>query len=147
MSLDEWLSSSWINAIEPSAGTIASLLAIADREIADASGESMSPDGRFGHAYGAIRALCEAALRAAGYVVPKSGRKHERVLQSLQFTIDGDWTAEVDFFDRARRLRHQTIYERTGVVQPRDADDLLATAKRLVTAVREWLRDRHPDLA
>lgn len=147
MSLDEWLSNSWIHPIAPSAGTIASLLAIADREIADASLEGMSPDGRFDHAYDAIRAMCEAALHAAGYVVPKGGRKHERVIQSLPFTVDGDWTAEVDFFDRARRLRHQTIYERTGVVQPQDADDLLATAGRLVIAVREWLRDRHPDLA
>lgn len=146
MSLQQWLDNAWLKRVTPSAQVVQSLLAIAEREIADASLEGISVDGRFDHAYDAIRSLCEAALHASGYAVPKGGRKHERVIESLKFTVDGPWTDEVDLFDRARRLRHQSIYERIGVVRQRDADDLLETARRLLEATREWLQDAHPGL-
>jgi hypothetical protein len=43
-------------------------------------------------------------------------------------------------------LRHQSIYDRTGVVQQADADDLLATARKLDAEVRAWLEEHHPEL-
>ena len=146
MSLQQWLDNAWLKRATPSAQVVQSLLAIAEREIADASLEGISADGRFDHAYDAVRSLCEAALHASGYAVPKGGRKHERVIESLKFTVDGPWTDEVDLFDRSRRLRHQSIYERIGVVRQRDADDLLETARRLLEATREWLHAQHPEL-
>jgi len=146
MSLQQWLENAWIIPIEPSAQVVGDLLAIADREIRDASLEGMSPDGRFDHAYDAIRSLCEVALHSCGYTVPKGGRKHERAIESLKFTFGNEWAEDVDFFDRCRRRRHQSIYERAGVAQPRDADDLLGAAKRLREEVREWLKRNHPNL-
>ena len=146
MSLQQWLDNSWITAVEPTARDVSNLLAVATREIADGSLDGMSPDGRFDHAYDAVRALCEVALHASGYVIPKGGRKHERLIESLKFTLDEQWTSEVDFLDRCRRLRHQAIYDRTGVVQQTDADDLLELAKRLDEAIRQWLQQHHPDL-
>jgi len=146
MSLQQWLDNAWIRSITPSMQMISGLLAVAEREIQDASLEGMSPDGRFDHAYDAVRSLCEVALHACGYAVPKGGRKHERAIESLRFTLGGHWTGDVDFFDHCRRQRHQAIYERAGVAQARDADELLAAAKRLNEEVREWLRKEHPDL-
>ena len=146
MSLQQWLDNSWISSVKPSAQVISDLSAIANREIADASLEGISPDGRFNHAYNAVRSLCEAALCATGYAVPRGGRKHERVLESLKFTLGGQWADDVDFLDRCRRWRHQTIYERPGVVQKQDADDLLEVAIKLNTQVREWLQNHHADL-
>ena len=146
MSLRQWLDNAWLKQITPSAQVVESLLAIAEREIGDASLDGISVDGRFDHAYDAIRSLCEAALRASGYDVPRGGRKHEHVIASLEFTVDGQWTDEVDLLDRARRLRHQSLYERIGVVQRQDADDLLATARRLLEATRRWLQETHPEL-
>ena len=146
MSLQQWADNAWIAEAQPSAQVIADLLAIAEREIADASLEGMSPDGRFDHAYDAVRSLCEAALHASGYMVPKDGRKHERVIGSLRFTLGGRWSEDADFFDRCRRRRHQATYERAGVAQLRDADELLEAAKRLNGAVRQWLREHHADL-
>jgi hypothetical protein len=146
MSLQQWLDNAWIKRVRPSGHVVESLLAIAEREIGDASLEGISVDGRFDHSYDAIRSLCEVALHASGYEVPRGGRKHERVIESLKFTVDGPWTDEVDLFDRSRRLRHQSIYERIGVVQQQDADDLLRTARRLLEGTREWLDKQHPEL-
>lgn len=146
MSLEQWRENSWLVEVKPSAQTLRDLVAIAEREIADASLGGISPDGRFDHSYDAIRCLCEAALHAVGYRVPKGQRKHERLVQSLQFTLAGKWIEQIDFLDRCRRKRHQSIYERSGVAQQRDADDLLATAKLLRGDVRDWLRRDHPQL-
>ena len=146
MSLQQWVDNAWITEIAPKARDVANLLAIAEREIADGSLEGMSPDGRFDHAYEGVRALCEAALHACGYQVPRGTSKHQRLIESLKFTIDADWTGEVDFLDLCRRRRHQSRYDRAGVVQQRDADELLATARRLDAEVRRWLREHHPEL-
>ncbi len=122
------------------------MLAIADRQIADAGLEGMSADGRFDHAYEAVRALCQAALHASGYAVPKRGDAHQRVLDSLKLTVGGDVGAKVDYFDRCRRLRHKTMYERADVVQRPETDKLLAAARELRDQVRQWLEEQHPGL-
>lgn len=146
MSLQQWLRNSWLRKIERSALEIANSLAIAEREISDGSLEGISPDGRFEHAYNAIRALCEVALHAEGFVVPKGQRPHERVIESLKFTLGEGYSDDVDFFDRSRRRRHQTTYDQPGTIQQRDADELLDAAKKLDTNVRSWLERNHPDL-
>lgn len=146
MSLQQWLANSWIRSLEPSRQEISNLLRIAEREIADASLEKISADGRFDHAYNAVRTLGEAALHASGYTVPRDARKHERTIESLKLTLDAEWVEEADYFDQCRRRRHQSLYERSGLTQARDADDLRRRAERLLTAVREWLQREHPQL-
>ena len=131
MSLQQWLENSWIRPTEPSREEVANLLDVAGRDIGDASLEGLSPDGRFAHAYNAARSLCEVALHASGYIVPKGTRQHERVIESLKLTLGGEWVEMADFFDRCRRWRHQSMYERIGVVQQQDADELLDAAKEL----------------
>jgi len=146
MSLQQWHENAWLNKVQPSRHTVASLLEKAERDIADASVEALSVDGRFGHAYDAVRSLCETALHAAGYEVPRGQRAHERVLESLKFTLGGPWVATADFFSQCRRQRHDLMYKRAGVSQQKDADDLLQSARSLYEAVRDWLRRKHPDL-
>ena len=147
MSLEQSLEKSWVNKTERSAHEVSNLLDIASREIADASLEGISSDGRFAHAYAAVRALCEIALHACGYTLPKGERKHERAIESLNFTIGPEWSNSVDFFDRCRRLRHRATLDCSGVAQPKEADDLLEEAQRLLDAVKVWLAEEHPDLA
>ncbi len=145
MSLTLWRDNHWIIDVERSAEHVADLLALAEREIGDAALSGISADGRFNHAYEAIRALCEAALLASGFATAKGSRQHERAIESLKFTIDGEWTTAVDFLDRCRRIRNQTIDERAGVVQAADADRLLDHARRLATALADWLGREHAD--
>jgi len=146
MSLQQWLDNAWIETTKRSAEAVSSLLGVADREIADASLTEISPDGRFAHAYTAVRGLCELALHATGYCVPKGARQHERVIESLKFTLGGVWVEEADFFDRCRRIRNESLYDRAGIVQHQDADELLAAARKLQVAIQDWLQSEHLDL-
>lgn len=146
MTLQQWRDNGWLAEVEPSKMEVANLLGIARREIADASLQGMSADGVFDHAYSAVRTLCQAALHASGFSVPKDSRQHERVIESLKFTLAGKWTQEADYYDQCRRTRHQSLYDRSGVAQPKDALDLLHSAKRLLEAVNQWLADNHSDL-
>ncbi|HUW32079.1 MAG TPA: hypothetical protein VM223_10740 [Planctomycetota bacterium] len=145
MSLQQWLENSWVVKVTPSAQVVKDHLAIADRELDDAAAVR-SADGNFGHAYDAVRALCEAAINAAGYEVPKGGRQHERLIESLRYTLGAACPEDVDYLDRCRRQRHKVKYERTGVVSRGDADQLLDAAKCLRSAVQTWLESNHPDL-
>ena len=146
MSLQQWLDNSWIKRTESSIEEVMSLLDIAAREIGDGSVEGLSLEGRFTHAYNAVRILCEVALHAEGYSVPKGGREHERTIDSLKFTLGGEWSEQVDYFDQCRRRRHQSLYERSGITREEDANDLLDAAVKLNVAIREWLKHRHADL-
>lgn len=143
MTLHEWRDNGWIREFEPSREEIANLLRLAERELSDASVTELSPDGRFDHAYAAVRVLCQVALHAAGFAVPKGGREHERVLDSLRFTLGGEWSKDADYFDQCRRMRHKSQYERSGVARERDATELLDAAKRLHVALKAWLTKEH----
>ena len=145
MSLQQWLENSWVVQVKPSPQAVKDHLAIADRELEDGAAVR-SADGKFGHAYDAVRALCEAAINAAGYQVPKGSRQHERLIESLKYTLGKACPDDVDYLDRCRRQRHKVKYERTGVVSRGDADELLDAAKRLRSAVQAWLESNHPDL-
>ena len=146
MSLEQWVANAWLKRVRPSPQDVANLLAIADREVGDASLEGISTDGRFTHAYDAARALAEAALHASGYDVPKGPQQHQRAIESLRFTVLGNLAERVDYLDRCRRMRHRTVYERVGTLQQRDADELLQAARALRDKVHDWLMSYHPDL-
>ncbi|MBM4030924.1 MAG: hypothetical protein FJ291_03965 [Planctomycetes bacterium] len=146
MSLEQWVANAWLKRVRPLAQNVANLLAIGDREIGDASLEGISTDGRFTHAYDAVRALAEAALHAGGYDVPKGPQQHQRAIESLRFTALSGLPAQVDYLDRCRRMRHRTVYERMGMLQQRDAVELLEAARALREKVRDWLMSNYPEL-
>ena len=146
MTLHEWRDNGWINEFEPSREDIANLLSLAERELSDASVTELSPDARFYHAYAAVRVLCQVALHAAGFAVPKGGREHERVLDSLRFTLGSEWSQDADYFDHCRRMRHKSLYERSGVARESDVSELLEAAKRLYVALEAWLAKEHRSL-
>jgi len=146
MSLKQWLDNSWIQKVGPSHAGVENLLEIARRQIADGSLQGMSPDGTFDHAYDAVRSLCELALHASGYRVTKGQNPHEHAIDSIRFTVGPEWSDLAAYFDICRRKRHKSVYERSGMVQQSDADELLAAAKKLLSGVEAWLRKEHSDL-
>jgi hypothetical protein len=146
MSLQDWFENSWLTKTAPTARGVQDLLAIADRHIADAGLEGMSADGRFDHAYEAVRTLCQAGLYASGFAVAKGGDAHQRVLDSLKLTVGGDVGTKADYFDQCRRLRHKTMYERADVVQRPESDKLLTATRELRDHVWQWLQEKHSDL-
>ena len=84
MSLQQWLNNGWLRPHQTDAQEIANLLAIADRDIADAGNATLSADWRFGIAYNAALKLCTMLLFAAGYR-PENTLAHYRTLLSLEY--------------------------------------------------------------
>lgn len=146
MSLQQWLENSWIVRADPSKVIAADLLGLVDRDIADGSLKKISSDGRFKHAYSAMRTLCQLALHAEGYRVHKGQAGHERVIESLKYTLGSEWNNQADYFDLCRRTRNSLMYDRADVVNQTDANELLESAKKLRADVIAWLRSKHADL-
>jgi len=86
MNLEDWLKDKLIVKHRPSAGEIAELLHICDRDLEEVAIIELSPDWRLSIAHNAAVQAARAALAAVGYRARKEGQ-HYLVLQSLAFTI------------------------------------------------------------
>jgi hypothetical protein len=146
MSLEQWLRNGWIQPLEPTVAQIRQLLEVVERELSDAEAVGISADGRFEHAYHAALQLCMIALNASGYRVAKGEGHHKRGIDSLGLTLGRTAAETATYLEICSRKRGQAMYERTGVVNQNDADDLLRTAKQLRTEVLAWLKADHPAL-
>lgn len=144
MTLRDWLANRWISAHRTSPREIAALLAVVDRNLADAALEGLSPDGRLGIAYSATLQLATLALAAEGYR-PARERAHERAIRSLRYTLGLD-AALVRTLDGVRQKRNVMTYESAGTTSTREADEVYRLATELREQVIQWLRTRHPDL-
>ncbi|MEZ6088734.1 MAG: hypothetical protein R3C05_12055 [Pirellulaceae bacterium] len=146
MSLQDWKRNHWLKESPPTLAEITQLFAVVDREISDASILGLSVDGQFMHAYDAALNLCAIALRASGYMVVKGQGHHKRTIEALPFCLGKEFTKIADFIEVSSRQRGQAMYDRTGVVEARDATELLEVAKDLRAALIQWLMREHANL-
>ena len=88
MSLVDWHKRGIVQKHTSGKPEMVALLAVADREIADAGVAGVSADGRFQAAYNAVLSLATAALHARGYAPRENvSRHHARTIQSLTLTL------------------------------------------------------------
>ena len=146
MSLEQWQQNAWLVSDQATLPEITQLFAVVDRELQDAELDGISVDGRFMHAYDASLILCMIALRASGYRVPKGSGHHKRSIESLPLTVGPHIQTTSDQIEIASRKRGQAMYDRAGVVDERDADELAETARALRLEVIDWLKSEHPNL-
>lgn len=144
MSLADWLKNSWLVEHESGAEEIAALLAIVERDLANATLAGLSDDWKLNIAYNAGLQAATAALAAAGYRAARE-QHHYRTIQSLALTI-GWPVAKIDRFDRYRKKRNIGGYEVAGVVSALEAREMHELASGLRDDVVAWLRKRHPRL-
>ena len=145
MSLEDWLEDKLILKHRPSAGDIAQLLHICDRDLQTVDVVGLSPDWRLSIAHNAAVQAAKAALAAVGYRARKEGQ-HYLVLQSLAFTVKMD-RATIRQLDKFREKRNISDYERAGLVTEQEAEEMIALARQLRHDVEQWLRSHHPGLA
>ena len=144
MSLGDWLRNSWLVGHKTSAEEIAGLLAIVDRDLANAKVAGLSDDWRFNIAYNAALQAATAALAAAGFRAARE-QHHYRTIQTLALTLG--WPGgKVNTLDRFRKKRNITGYESAGVISESEAKEMLEMATELRGAVVAWLRKQHPKL-
>lgn len=89
MSLKQWADNGWLRPHNPSRQEVAGLLAIVERDLADAGG-NISPDWRFGIAYNGALKVCTILLHALGFR-PERTLQHYRAAEeesSATSTVD-----------------------------------------------------------
>ena len=144
MSLRDWLRNSWLVEHKTSAEEIAGLLAIVERDLANAKVPGLSEDWRFNIAYNAALQAATAALAASGFRAARE-QHHYRTVQSLALTIG--WPGgKVDRLDRFRKNRNITGYESAGVISEGEARAMLELATELRGVVVVWPGKQHPEL-
>ena len=144
MSLADWQRNKWLVAHKASPEEIAALLAIVQRDLANAKVAGLADDWKFNIAYNAALQAATAALAAAGFRAARE-QHHFRTIQTLALTIG--WPAvKVDRFDRFRKKRNIVGYETAGVVSGREAQEMHELAISLRDDVLRWLKKQHSKL-
>jgi hypothetical protein len=144
VSLRDWQRNSWLVEHKNSRDEITALLAIVERDLANAKVAGLADDWRLSIAYNAALQAATAALAASGFRAARE-QHHFRTIQGLAFTI-GWPSARVDCFDRFRKKRNIGSYETAGVVSEREAREMYDLAVGLRDDVLAWLRKQHPKL-
>lgn len=144
MSLRDWQRNSWLVEHESSAEEIAALLAIVERDLANAKVAGLADDWRLSIAYNAALQAATSALAASGFRAARE-QHHYRTIQSLALTL-GWPAARVERFDRFRKKRNIGGYETAGVVSAQEAREMHELAVGLRDDVLAWLRKQHPKL-
>ncbi len=144
MSLQCWASNGWLRAHQTSPQEIGELLAMVERDLADAEGD-ISNDWRFGIAYNAALKLCTILLYASGYR-PQKTLQHYRTIAALPLILGQGYKAEVDYLDACRMKRNAVEYDRVGGATSDNVRELVAFTTELRGQVLEWLRQNHPEL-
>lgn len=142
MSLQNLLGVS-LETVEPSAQQVISLLAAADRNIADAQIKGLSEENQFDAAYKAIMQLAMLSLLANGYrtLTSKPGH-HQTAIQTLALTVQ--WPNEKIWpLDALRKQRNLTDYS-GDLVTKAAVESCLNNAKALRLHVHDWLLTNRP---
>lgn len=145
MSLQNWVAQGWIKEHKTSPQEIASFLAVADRDLANAQIETLAAEWRLIIAYNSALRTATAALAAAGFRVSTRVSHHYYGIESLGFTI-GLEARLMTQFDRFRKKRNLSAYEQSGAVSELEASEMIALAQDLRSRVQEWLEKRHANL-
>ena len=146
MTLEDWLRSGFLRTHRSSRQEIAELLAISDRDLAICRAPGLDAEWRMAIAYNAALQAATAALAAAGYRPARGESHHWRVIQSLAHTV-GAGGDTVEQFDRFRKKRNISAYERSGAVSDQEAEEMRSLAERPREPVGQWVQTAHPELA
>jgi hypothetical protein len=142
MILQQWANSGWLEPHVTSPEEIANLLAIVDRDLADAGG-GISPDWRFGIAYNADLKLCTILLYAEGYRAARM-LQHYRTIHALPLILGFEYRADADYLDTCRKKRNVVEYDYVGGATEDEASELAAYVLELRKKVLAWLKHNHP---
>ena len=119
---------------------------VVDRSLADAHLKGISSDGRFGHAYDAVRALSTMAIRACGYRIKSIGGAHYNTFIALK-AVDPKLGQISSYLNTCRRKRNDLMYEEANVVSNNEAEELLLRATTFKVEVESWVKKNFPQLA
>lgn len=144
MSWKKLLANNTVTAVEPTAGELDKLRALAERSLNDVAVPGLSTDMQFILAYDAARTLSLMIVRAAGYR-PRSVGGHYNTFVALE-AADPAFAALSAYFDGCRIKRNVSEYEFAGAVSDTDAKGLLSTVRKFALDAEAWIKAHHPTL-
>ena len=145
MTLENLLAIHKLQSFSAKPAGVQRLLSAAERNLADAEIQALSPENRFDAAYKAIMQCAMVGLWAKGYrTVTSQPGHHQTALQALPKTL-GLATDTVIVLDALRKQRNLNDYEGDPVTDAA-VRECLAQAQVLLTETKRWLQRHRPDL-
>jgi len=150
MTLEKLSQLGWYKAEPTSPKEIADLFSIVDRSLRDLKVEGISDDLRFQAAYNGILPLTNIALRANGFRVASGQGHHQRVIESLAYTLTSqDNTAREKWVRKLKahsQKRNAASYDVAGAVSPNDIAQIIRDLASLQEQVIDCLKQAHTEL-
>jgi hypothetical protein len=144
-SLRRYLADGRLRRLPTSAREIADLLRVVDRDVTDASVESVSDDRRFATAYNAALQLCTVVLRAEGFRTAGTAHHHTTIVCLPEILGEALRTTS-DYLDACRAKRNTVDYDGIGIATAADVEELMTELESLREYVEAWLVSTHPEL-
>jgi hypothetical protein len=121
MSLGRWVEYGWLKAEPSSPEEIRDLFSIVSRALKDAKVEAISDDLRLQAAFSAALTAANIALRASGYRTRVQAGHHQKVVESLEYTLSAD-PALIQKLKVLSKKRNAASYDSAGTVSTQELD-------------------------
>jgi len=126
---------------------IADLMALVERDTADASIGALSTDRRFAIAYNAALQLATIALACEGYRTTGPAH-HQTTFMALTLAVDRPTIDDIAaYFELCRRKRNVLDYTKVGATSETEVSELRGEVARFRSLVWDWLSEEHPHLS
>lgn len=145
MSLEKWAEYGWLRTEPSSRNEIGDLLGIVARALKDSKVETISEDLRFQAAFGAALTAANIALRASGYRTRVQTGHHQKVIESMEFTLKAD-PGLIQKLKVFSKKRNATSYDVAGSVSNQELEQAILVAEQLQQQITVWLQQNHPEL-
>jgi uncharacterized protein (UPF0332 family) len=118
---------------------IMQLLQLAKRDINTARRNlEDAPDWAYSIAYNSILQASRALMFFTGYR-PRGGEQHATVVEFIEERLGSTFEGQVKLFDQMRRKRHRVIYEASGLVSRKEAEQAIEFAEKFVGQITEMI--------
>ena len=145
MTLQDWQNNGWLRPHQTDSKEISNLLAIVERDMADATSMDISDDWKFGIAYNAALKLCTIMLYAHGFR-PENNQAHYRTLMSIELTIGQHRKEDAIYLNTCRAKRNTVEYDNIGGASRNEAIELIEFTTDLKKEVLKLLHEQYPEL-
>jgi len=147
MNLEKWLNEQRITAHETSCQEIRNLIEVVDRDIKDASIETLSPDRRFNIAYNAALQLATILLHCRGFRTHHArGGHHWITFSVLPDLLEEDVSEYAVYFDTCRIKRNASDYTKADEISESEAHELLEEVKVFKDFIINWVQQHYSEL-
>jgi uncharacterized protein (UPF0332 family) len=139
MPFDRLLKFNRIKPHRPDQNEITQLLQLAKRDLNTARRIlDDAPDWAYSIAYNSILQAGRALMFFTGYR-PRGGEQHATVVEFVEERLGSTFEGQVKLFDQMRRKRHRVIYEASGLVSKKEAEQALEFAEKFVAQIIEMI--------